>query len=670
MSQLLPPWTPLQARETDQGVAVEVWGRTYRFADGPLPAGVATAGEEMLAAPMRLVGRADGSPIDWQTRAAFKSSGDEIADWRQSGSLLLQRDDAEATLLGWQASATLIVNTTVRVEFDGMMRVDLVVLPQRRTQPRVEELWLEVPLQPQRATLYTYWPTLPGRLGNSGAVPTSGLSLPFRPSVWLGWEEGGLGWFSESDRGWLNPRDTARTVEVIPGEATLLRLHLVDSIYLRDTDYSHPPRLPLTYTFGFQATPVKPMPRGCHERRLCHHLDYGFEKRPSPHGKTGAETELDRIARLGTRAVVFHEGWTPVQNYWRTGRESELRELACACHERGMKLLLYFGYELSSLAPGYVDLADEVLVKNVEGEVMGGWCRMPAQRANKVCYHSVWADRLAEGIADALDRYGADGVYLDGTTVPVACANERHGCGYRSADGGLHPTYPIFAVRQLIRRLYTVIHPRGGIIDAHQSTCLLMPALAFCHSYFDGEQFGVDRESDPLEQLPLAAFRAEFMGANFGIPIDFLGLGAGWRIEDLLYITLLHDVLPRPTPFGSDLEVVSPVWDAMSRFGAGEAEWHPYWRNQHLVEVEPETVKASLYLKRAAPEATRVLLVASNLSTQHEVQARIALDRLVAVCATELASCHDALSRERLPLHGRLLQVGLRPMTARLVIVE
>ena len=47
--------------------------------------------------------------------------------------------------------------------------------------------------------------------------------------------------------------------------------------------------------------------------------------------------------------------------------------------------------------------------------------------------------------------------------MPIGCANERHGCGYRTTDGELRSTYPIFAVRRLMQRLYAMIHPEGGL---------------------------------------------------------------------------------------------------------------------------------------------------------------------------------------------------------------
>jgi len=86
-----------------------------------------------------------------------------------------------------------------------------------------------------------------------------------------------------------------------------------------------------------------------------------------------------------------------------------------------------------------------------------GWHRQPEQRDYMVCYNIQWGDSLVVKIARALDRYGFDGVYLDGTMVPHACANQEHGCGYRSADGTLYPTYPIFAVRHLMQQLENII---------------------------------------------------------------------------------------------------------------------------------------------------------------------------------------------------------------------
>jgi hypothetical protein len=647
MEQVLPPWTPVKAKADKTGVEVGVWGRAYRFANAPLPTSVVTAGEEVLAAPVRLVAQVAGNAVEW----------------KQSGAFVLSQSPAEAVVSGWQRSDVLIVNAATRIEFDGMMRVDLVVMPQGGASPKLERLWLEVPLKRQRAGLFHYWPGGWGSAKNSGAVPESGMPMPFRPFIWLGWEEGGLGWFTESDKGW-QPQDPKQPIEVVgSAEQAVLRFHLLDS---------PPPRLPLTYTMGFQATPVKPWPKDFHEWRICHGAAYGIESKPS---KARADKALlDRAAELGVKTLVFHEHWTPIQNYPVTTQEAELKRLVSACHRRGIKLLLYFGYELSSLAPEWGAMSDEVLVKSAGGGLAGGYHRQPEQRDYIVCYNSRWQDILVEGIAGALDRYGFDGVYLDGTIEPWACANERHGCGYRAADGSLHPTYPIFAVRQLMGRLYALIHPRGGFVNAHQSTCCVTPTLAFAHSYWDGEQFGGgELAGDPLQKLPLATFRAEFMGRNFGVPAEYLVYERppNWTFDHALAFTMLHDVRVRPGSIGAPLEKMSAIWDVMTRFGVSEAEWHPYWANGDSVAAQPDSVKVTFYARRGrGGRASRLLLVVSNLSPQQEATARVHLDLRRLGLRDRGAVARDALTSEALSMDANRLAVPLPPMRMRLVWVE
>ncbi|MBM3861276.1 MAG: hypothetical protein FJ395_16740, partial [Verrucomicrobia bacterium] len=515
--ELIAPWTPVTVKTNAAGVEVGVWGRSHKLARA-LPDSIVTAGSEILAAPVRLVGKVSGKPIEWT----------------RGGNFVFRADKSHAIITGWQAGDDLIVNTTTTVEFDGMMRVDLVVLPQRKMAPKLEQLWLEVPLKRERVSLFHYFPGQWGKAKNSSELPSDGLTLPFKPFVWLGNEDSGLGWFAESDKGW-QPETTNRAIEVVmQGGEALLRVHLLEP----GAAVSKPPvpvavKLPVTFTFGFHATPVKPWPNDFHEWRIWHVPQLGVGSTlPIPKEwwlchrafpDRNPLAVLDAGAKLGAKTAVFHEDWAPIQNYPWTFPEDEFKRIVKACHDRGMKVLVYFGYEFSPLAPEWAELHDQILFKNSKGDITPGWYRHPEQRDFKVCYNSVWRDKLADGIEQAQKRYGFDGVYLDGTIEPWGCTNERHGCGYRAADGTLRPTYPIFAVRKFMQRLYGMIHPRGGLISAHQSTCCATPTLAFTHDYWDGEQFaGGELSGDPLKNMPLGAFRAEFMGRNFGVPCEFL----------------------------------------------------------------------------------------------------------------------------------------------------
>jgi hypothetical protein len=108
----------------------------------------------------------------------------------------------------------------------------------------------------------------------------------------------------------------------------------------------------------------------------------------------------------------------------------------------------------------------------------------------------------------------------------------------------------------------------------------------------------------------------------------------------------------------------------MSAFGVGQAEWHPYWRNEQLLRVQPESVKVSFYLRRAGGgQPGRALLVVSNLSAQAGQTAEVQLDP-ARLGLSAAAAAKDALRGEKLPLEQGRLSVPLPPMRMRLVRIE
>ena len=371
---------------------------------------------------------------------------------------------------------------------------------------------------------------------------------------------------------------------------------------------------------------------------------------------------LDHLADQGVKTIVFHEHWTDIQNYSMVGHDEQLKKLVEEVHRRGMKLIVYFGYELSSIAPEWKYYGHEVLVKSPEAAMpTTGYLRQPPQHANIVCYHSPWQDFLANAIRETLTTYHIDGVYLDGTIEPFGCPNYLHGCGYRRPDGTWSNTYPIFAVRNLMKRIYTMCTDIGGVVNPHQSTCCMIPTLSFSHCYWDGEQFGGGQlAGDPLKQLPLATFRAEFMGRNWGIPAEFLVYERppAWTMDDALAFSMLHDVCVRPGSVAA-LDRIAPIWHAWSEFGVQQedCQWHPYWRNQEIVHADPSTVKVSLYSR-----PTRgVLLIVSNLS-QQPVTARVQLNGKQLKLDSDLTSARDMLEDEPVPYSHSTLELKIAPM--------
>jgi hypothetical protein len=621
------------------GWTVDVWGRQYRFGSGPLLTAVSSRGAHLLA----------GSPVFAEAR------------WTGGGGVftgppaaLISAEPARAVLWASAESGPFRLAGTIAVEFDGIIRTDLVL--SGPPDVTLDHFSVSIPVKAEHARYRYHFPGRWNSTANARALSADGWASTFVPYVWLGDEERGFAWFAETDEHWL-PTDNPRAIEITrEGETAVLRVNVISSPVVLEQ--------PLALTFGFQATPVKEVIEDAWDYRIYHHGAYGMEKpAPAPDSDV-AESTLDRVAALGVRTIIFHSDWADIQNYTSTPHVEELHRLVDACHERGLRLLLYFGYEMSDIAPEYPVYSEECLVF----PKAGGFVREePRQTPHVVCYNSHWQEFMASGIARTLDEFGVDGVYLDGMYMPwiTGCANEHHGCGYRRPDGTLRPTFAIFAHRQMAKRVYNIVksHEPDGLINAHNSLTMIMPGLGFATSSFDGEQLAyIDPGPDIRDLIPLDAFRAEFMGRQWGVPAEFLSYGRPYTYDQALAFSLLHDVPVRARiDLEGSLQTEAALWRAMDDIGRHEAEWLPYWSNQDVARVTPEECRASIYNR--GPLGALVIL--SNLDDE-PAQARLTLD----AAALELpasSEARDVLSGERLEWDGTSLRTSLEAWSFRAI---
>jgi hypothetical protein len=273
---------------------------------------------------------------------------------------------------------------------------------------------------------------------------------------------------------------------------------------------------------------------------------------------------------------------------------------------------------------------------------------------------------MADGIARAMDEYDLDGVYLDGTADTWECRNTKHGCGYVKPDGSIGSTYPIFATREMMKRIWMIVKSRdpNGIINVHQSTVMTIPTIAFATSYWDGEQLGgIERGKWSLDLLPLEAFRCEFMGHQWGVPAELLCYNRPYTYSEAMSFSLLHDVLVRGS-LGSGLEMESKLWKAMDRFGRKQAKWLPYWNNQDYVATDSNDTKASLYTRGK----DGVMVIVSNLGKDpRDVQVRLNLKSLGLPGGV---SARDVLNDQEVPITQEgAIQQKLNPLDFRVIKV-
>lgn len=610
----ISPWTPMEAEQIENCCKVSMWDRTYTIDNDVLFTSIKSRGSEILKAPIRIIGTENGEEIKWNEQESF----------------IMRQNAEKVTVCASQESSTFIVNTSMEIEFDGYCAMDVKIMPRGMTVAEVfgvskekknnyslDKLWVEIPIKKDFAKLFHFWPSSPmpsfedeskgfklSSVSMSRAIPCS-MKMPFKPIIWIGTEEQGLCWFADSDENWecSNP---ASAIEIIDLEDTvILRLHLIDQTVKAwkpiDGVAKNYTYQPLSFRMGIQATPVKPFPANPYKEKILHidcfkKIDGEYDdflSKPVVEGDD--EIGYDRIKRLGVTTLYIHEKWNKIQNYWELSEPTDklARNIVKECHKRGIKVIPYFGYELSSLNPKYSEYASSRVLSD-SGIYHGGWYRKPNQRAYTICFNSIYAKDMAEGIKKITEEYGFDGVYLDSTLYPMNCINREHGCGYIDVDGNIKPTYPITALRNFMREMYEFFELRGGIVNPHLSNCCNIPALSFSHFNWDGEHSQTYINKHGIENVPLDYLRTEYSARNFGVPYEYIAYTFdNWTFNDALSIALIHGMLVRPNDIGGPLEKMAPIWKAVDSFDMENSKWKPYWNNE-VISAECD-VKISYY---------------------------------------------------------------------------
>ena len=626
-------------------MSVSIWNRTYRYENSVFPVSVNTAGREIFSAPMSL-------------HAKFGEKEGEFTKWQYT---LLRADARSAQVLVTAHCENIMVNAALTFAYDGFVKTDLKIVPYgyhslhvwiRDYEPTLSALWLDIDLTKESSTLFHFWPsadsaqTWAPEIHNS--AETKERDLPFKPYIWCGWEAGGFGMSCESDEA-FEIADVRKCVSVAQmDDHTMIRYRLLDHIpkaWNGRRDRWEDALLPVCWSFGLQATPVKSRPVGDPDvyRRL--HI-YEVDK-----ANILTSDIAERFGKAGVRYVVLHSTFSRAEGYGIIGAPKEFQAIVDRFHANGVKVLVYYGYEYPTIMPDWNEKWCDYLIRSPRGGAEGGW-QAETHRAYQSCYKSGWAKDVEENIYDIVDRYGLDGIYTDGMSIPWECANERHGCGWRDAEGNIHATYPISAVRDLVERLYEGIHARGGTIDAHQSACMVSPLLSFVDSCFDGEHVQQSL-ADNLASVSTESFRCEYSGYAFGLPMSFIAYTSEkLTIATLAAMTLVHNVHPVPREL-SDLDYVARIWKIYEDLGLDNRVFEPYWSNGLKT---PKGVYASAYR-----DGGHVTYAVSNLTLEK---------KSVMLPANGYALAKEMMSGKSIYVDGGNISLDLEPFTPYLLDVQ
>ena len=243
---VLPPYTAIEVRNE----RLLCWGREYEFRESWLPTRIVSAHEELLAGPVRLLA----------------GKGEAAVDLGQVAMRVTRQTPSRVETAAEGMIGGVSLKATAWMEEDGFWWVTAALAPAGRSE--LDRLVLEVPVRREVARYIhpsnSTWRT------TSGDLPDSGWRGTFWPVVSLVNDDKGLAWSCESMRDW-NPGGTeVMEVEVRGGVATL-RCELIGK--------PTPLGDGLSFSFGLQACPVKPIPRDWRSRRIVHGARYGMEDR-------------------------------------------------------------------------------------------------------------------------------------------------------------------------------------------------------------------------------------------------------------------------------------------------------------------------------------------------------------------------------------------------------
>jgi hypothetical protein len=383
--------------------------------------------------------------------------------------------------------------------------------------------------------------------------------------------------------------------------------------------------------------------------RILHDVHYD-----SFHPGADGRCELDPIKDGGAKTVVIHDSWTKYFGQMTPADAAEFRRLIDACHVRGLRLLVYVGYGLARTAPELAGKHDDWSVMPLIPWVPG---YKPETRSfDATCARSGWADWLVAGTEKLFREFNLDGLYFDGTSEAWRCTNPRHGCGWTDEKGTTHAIYPILSARSLMRRMADTVrrHKPNAILDVHMSSNLTLPTLSFCDSLWNGEQFESHTAAEKF-QVPLHAFRTEFMGYAHGMDMEFLCYeNRPFTFTEAIALSWLHGIEVRPYP--KTLHYVTPLWNAMDQFGVTDARWQPYWSHPVATSENPN-VKVSAWLRK-----NRALLFVSHLQRTKET-ARVQLEPENLGMKSRSLHATDVITHQPIPVNDASVQLDFEGMT-------
>ncbi len=594
-----PPWTPLKI----SGNTVKCWGRKYKISGTGLPTQISSLQPEptrseitvnLLAAPIEI-------------KAGLQSKKEVF----KSGKLKINKHaPAEVDLSGNMNSKQLSVSVNSRIEYDGFYKVNLEISP-KQTKTKLDSLAIEIPMDGKYVNLVNssgdmvrgnscndVLPAKNGLVWNSKKFNNEMVKGNFLPFVWLGNEDRGLAWLCDNDKCWILDYNKPCLEILRKSGKAIFRINLINKPAVLDK--------PIRITFAIQATPVKQLPKGW---RGWFRTTFENTNAFSAGVKWPTENwpEKSQIHTYGQNVPGRRE--KPF--YWGTVHPTDIAEskkFITWQHRKKLLIYLYLNMNKTSANdPEYQDFAAE-------------WVRIPGPKGSYSPVRS-FQDYALWCLKPWIKESKLDGIYMD-DVFPAPSENLINGCGWKDENGVVHAGYSLFAAREYLKRLNTMMRELGLPIPRlwiHETNTPATPYLSFGDIFLDCELLGNACEGikypDYIDRWPyetLGHFRAASLCRQFGAVPNRLvkNIDREHDADSAAALCLPHDVFMYTA-------LHNKIFWPLSRFKIWEddVKFIPYWNPKKPFSVSGKSKKI---IASAWKRPDRMMLIVSNLDNQNE----------------------------------------------------
>ncbi len=611
------------------------WGRIYTLGRCGLPGGIVTTAEARLpeqtvCGPLRIEATVDGvmKPLD-------------------GGSVISSTEPGIVRLKGTGEAAGLKMETRAFMQYDGWWQTSVKFVPTGTTH--IDRLELVIPLAKEADTMWFYRGRSEifsgglrkgaGELWNNLKKNGKTIDNVFTPVIGVGTGDAALWWFADGDNGWR--LDYCKPSQSITREAD-------GSLSLRMAFVNAPAALdkPVELSFAVNSNPFRPDPP---RRRLLQWGGSGRIHDTSGYGYWG--TGVDSITPGSDEAFTrLKDGIAQWAEKVKTAQRTAIEKWAGEGVSIPHPIVLYNSGELigpsmpeyatfsgewggpapEDIIPEYKD-SDRHSRINFNG-VQQDW------RSRPLSLGPAFAD-LTQSVVDCrvwhykqnMEKLGVSGYWFDNASVWPG-TNVVTGRAYATASGAVRPLYPVFARRDLFRRLFILYKEAGRepwyLINTHTSFEFAawrwsIESDSYVYNYggdlFDTlerqQRYDIDSrviEVDAEVGDPVARFRGHnclrrvpgAMVSNLH-PRDPSGVHGS---RSVIGLSLAHDF---GVESGVNAEELDRIRRILREFGAFENDaitFIPYWRKDTPLAFSDKRMLTSVYVNNANKKALVVLV--------------------------------------------------------------